>query len=208
MIIKFDGIDGCGKSTLCRAIFEWIEPTRQTVLTSEFSSPSVFEPSSGKFTPHSELKIKEAALSSAFSCDDIERQLLLHFLSYRKNRIELPKLHAHHDVVIVDRSTLSNLVYSSAVDERFEALFDLVFDDLEAIKSEKIVLIDTDVEECSFRLARRGGGFDEVESKGRDYMLRVRKRFMDCANKMPNVFVLDGNRPLNQIREEAIDRFF
>ena len=113
MIIKFDGVDGCGKSTLSRAVAEQLSSRNYTVAqVSEFSSPVNYTAGSTHAAAIDSMRIREAVLNPAFDCDDVERQLLLHFLSRRRNRVEIPHLDRLCDFVVVDRSTLSNYAYA------------------------------------------------------------------------------------------------
>ena len=98
MIIKFDGIDGCGKTTLAESVAQHLSKRGHLVASvAEFSSPSEYRPGSLKPVPVAAMKVREAALDPEFGCDDIERQLLLHFLSRRKNRVEIPYLDQYLD---------------------------------------------------------------------------------------------------------------
>src|SRR5687767_11546311 len=106
MIIKFDGIDGCGKSTLGTAVARYLSALGHTVaIVSEFASPMKHGKGSSRLIPISSMRIRESALDPEFDCDDVERQLLMHFLSRRRNRVELPYLNQLKEFVIVDRST-------------------------------------------------------------------------------------------------------
>lgn len=189
MIIKFDGVDGCGKSTLVSAVAECLSSRRYRVaVVGEFTSPTLYATKSAEPVPIGGMRIREAVLDPAFDCDDVERQLLLHFLSRRKNRVEIPHLDALHDYVIVDRSTLSNYAYAAAVDPKLAALSDLAVSDVE--KADQIFWIDTPVEVCMARMSTRSG--DAVERKGRAYFERVRELFERHAVAHEATRTLDG----------------
>jgi dTMP kinase len=189
MIVKFDGIDGCGKSTLSRAVAESLSSRQYRVaVVSEFTSPALYAMGSAEPVPVTTMRIREAVLDPAFDCDDVERQLLLHFLSRRKNRVEIPHLETLHDYVIVDRSTLSNYAYAAALDPSLVALSDLAVGDVE--KADHIFWIDTPVDVCIERIS--AGRADAVERKGRAYFERVRDLFERYTSGHEATRTLDG----------------
>lgn len=201
MIIKFDGVDGCGKSTLSRAVAESLTARQYRVaVVSEFTSPAVYAPNSAQSVPVTTLRIREAVLDPTFDCDDVERQLLLHFLSRRKNRVEIPHLETLHDYVVVDRSTLSNYAYATAVDPRLSSLSDLAVGDVE--QADQIFWIDTPVDVCMDRMSDRAG--DAVERKGRTYFERVRELFEKHAASRRTVSTLDGRRDIPTLVEQVV----
>jgi thymidylate kinase len=202
MIIKFDGVDGCGKSTLTSAIAEALSSMRYRVaVLGEFTSPALYAPGSAEPIPVTTMQIREAVLDPAFDCDDVERQLLLHFLSRRKNRVEIPYLNTLHDYVVVDRSTLSNYAYAVAVDPRLAALSDLAVRDVE--KADQIFWIDTPIDVCMERLSVRPG--DAIERKGRAYFERVRELFVGYVASHEAAHTLDGLWEIPALVERVVD---
>lgn len=200
MIIKFDGIDGCGKSTLSKAVTKYLSKRHTVTIVSEFSSPAEYTAGSSQPIPICSLKIREAALDAAFGFDDIERQLLLHFLSRRKNRVEIPYLEKLNDYIIVDRSTLSNYAYAAAIDQRLIFLSKLACEDIE--KADHIFWIDTPIEACLSRISQRTP--DEVEKKGRAYFESVREHFRNFAASQKSVHILDGRKNIDDLVYEVI----
>lgn len=201
MIIKFDGIDGCGKSTLSRAVAEYLSSRQhRVVLVGEFTSPVRYAPGSAEPAPVTTMRIREAVLDPAFNCDDVERQLLLHYLSRRKNRVEIPHLSTLHDYVIVDRSTLSNYAYAAAVDPKMLALSDLAVGDIE--KADQIFWIDTPVDICMERISARRS--DAVERKGRAYFERVRELYETYVAAHKAARMLDGQRDIPELVERVL----
>jgi len=146
------------------------------------------------------MKVREAALDPEFGCDDIERQLLLHFLSRRKNRVEIPYLDQYADVVIVDRSTLSNYAYSAALTPELTQLSDLAISDVE--RADMIFWIDTPIAVCTSRISRRS--VDAVERKGSGYLARVRDAFENRARVSANVQILDGRLDASLLVEHVV----
>lgn len=201
MILKFDGIDGCGKSTLSSAVARALQSDGFGVtIVGEFSSPASYAAGSAEPTAISGMRIREAAFDPDFDCDDVERQLLLHFLSRRKNRREIPHLEALLDYVVVDRSTLSNYAYAAALNSKFKALSELAVGDIET--ADQIFWIDTPVNLCLERLS--GRVIDAVERKGPDYLKRVREIFEGLAFKSTLVRRLDGRSEIPVLVEHVL----
>lgn len=201
MIIKFDGIDGCGKSTVSRAVAEALSHQHSVVVVNEFADPTRRAPESNVLLPIDTLRIRDAALDPGFGCDDVERQLLLHFLSRRRNRVELPYLDAHYDYVVVDRSTLSNYAYGRAINSTFSALSDLAVAGVE--NADWIFWIDTAVDTCMERISERLA--DAVERKGRSYFDGVRENFERLAARHATIHTLDGRWAIPAIVEQVLE---
>ena len=201
MIVKFDGVDGCGKSTLSRAVAESLSKRRRRVaVVSEFTSPALYATGSAEAIPITTMRIREAVLDPKFDCDDVERQLLLHFLSRRKNRVEIPYLDTLHDYVIVDRSTLSNYAYAAAVDPKLTALSEIAVGDVE--KADLIFWIDTPISVCIERMSARQS--DAIEQKGRAYFERVRELFERYVIAHEATHILDGRWEIPALVERVV----
>lgn len=199
MIVKFDGIDGCGKSTLVAAVAERLAEHHTVAVAGEFASPMRFTRGVRLPTPIESLRIRESVLDPEFDCDDVERQLLLHFLSRRRNRVELPYLQCHHEFVVVDRSTLSNYAYAQALSAKLGAVTDV-----SVIESADLIFwLDTPITVCIERL--RGRSQDAVERKGHIYLKRVRDFFEAKADELPNIYRLDGRADIQRLVELAIE---
>lgn len=201
MIIKFDGVDGCGKSTLGRAVAQYLSDREHGVaVLAEFSSPTEYPAGSPSPVPLVSMRIRETALDPAFDCDDTERQLLLHFLSRRVNRVDIPFLHERNDFVIVDRSSLSNYAYATAIDPGLSTLSDIAMDGVET--ADIIFLIDTPIDVCLARISGRSS--DAVEQKGRAYFERVRDLFLARARGNPRIRLLDGRSEIEELLRQVV----
>ncbi len=196
MIIKFDGIDGCGKSALSKAVSEELSSMNYSVSQlSEFSSPVSYAKGSMHGDAIDSMKIREAVLNPVFDCDDVERQLLLHFLSRRRNRVDIPHLDKLCDFVVVDRSTLSNYAYAGALDPNLTTLSDIAIANMES--ADIIFWIDTPIDVCMARIVARP--IDAVEQKGYAYFNRVREIFRSWVGKHPAIHVLDGRMEIEDL---------
>lgn len=201
MIIKFDGVDGCGKSTLAQAAARHLaDRGHRVALLAEFSSPAEYPPGEKGRVPLADMRIRETALDPAFDCDDIERQLLLHFLSRRVNRVDIPFLRARNDFVVVDRSTLSNYAYAAALDRGLSAFSDIAMGGVET--ADIIFLLDTPIDLCLARISARSS--DAVEQKGCAYFERVREQFHARATGNPSIRVLDGRGEIDELLRQVV----
>ncbi len=201
MILKFDGVDGCGKTTLCRAVAETLSRRGyRVVIVNEFASPILYTDGSAEPFPVNTMRIREAVLDPEFDCDDVERQLLLHFLSRRKNRVELPHLNAVFDFVIVDRSTLSNYAYGAALGPDFMVLSDLAVGGMET--ADQIFWIDTPIALCAERMSSRVS--DAVERKGSAYFEQVHALFERYAAEHEAILTLDGRSEIPELAEQVL----
>jgi thymidylate kinase len=190
LVIKFDGIDGCGKSTLISSVFELVSGSLRTVKAAEFGGA---KSDIGEFDPACTLR--DIALNPAFECDDVERQLLLNVVSRRFNRMEVARLAREFDLVLVDRSWLSNAAYGRAIDSRFDCIAELSG---EGVLSASVVFwIDTPVSVCVDRIKKKQP--DMVERKGATYLHRVREVYLELSKVTPCVVVLDGTKDVSSL---------
>jgi thymidylate kinase len=171
---------------------------------SEFSSPALYPVGSAEPVTVSTMQIREAALDPEFDCDDVERQLLLHFLSRRKNRVEIPYLATLNHYVVVDRSTLSNYAYAGALSPKFAALSDLAVGGIET--ADQIFWIDTPVDLCIERMSTRVSNV--VERKGKAYLEEVRVLFERRATGNETVRTLDGRPEVSVLVEQVLASLF
>lgn len=169
------------------------------IVAETLTSPMEYRAGSPDPVPIRSLAIREAALDPAFDCDDIERQLLLHFLSRRKNRVEMAYLDTVSDFVVVDRSTLSNFAYAAAIDERFTALSAFVLGGVE--RADHIFWIDTPVGICMERLSGRQR--DAVELKGPGYFERTRELFQTAVERY-RAHTLGGRAELSVLTSQVL----
>jgi dTMP kinase len=178
--ITLDGLDGCGKSTQCRLLADWLRDRGHTVVTCR-------EPGG---TP----------------LGDELRQILLHSLSRRSPRAEAllfmasraelvaeviqPAL-AHGAVVLCDRFLLSTVVYQGhAGGLEPGVLWEIGRFSTSGIEPDCTLLLDLPVETAFARLNRPT---DQVESRGQEYFERVRQGFLTEARQRPErVRVVDA----------------
>lgn len=202
LVVKFDGIDGCGKSTLCASVRDRCSSELKVFCTSEFGSAVDFSVGSTAANQSFSRTLRDFALNPEYECDDVERQLLLNAISRRTNRIEIAKSAQTYDLVLVDRSSLSNVAYGVPIDSRFGVLAAIAN---EGVESTDIVFwIDTPLNICAKRLRSRAQPLDAVELKDDTYQACVREQFQNLAKLYQNVTTLDGILSIAELTDHAL----
>ncbi len=196
VVAKFEGIDGCGKTTLIKAVSDWYSNRAHVSVVKEFGSKQDIH------LNHLDGKSVSQFLTSIIldldaAFDDIERELLWAVISRRTNRLVIPSLIESNDLILVDRSNLGNLAYGSAFDEFLIPIFMRYVGQLES--ADIIFLIDTPLEECQRRLALRDK-LDLIESKGEQFFSVVQDAYRELSKNDPRVVVLDGSETVDQLR--------
>jgi dTMP kinase len=199
LVVKFDGIDGCGKTSLLESVRAEFSATGHVVSTTkEFGSDldSAAENILGiTFVgPH----LRQIALSPEFALDDIERELLWAIISRRTNRLAIPRARLKSDVVLVDRSNLGNLAYGMTFDPRLQPVFENFVKPFE--NASLVYLIDTPVDECRRRVNDRGAT-DIIESKGSEFFEAVARNYLSLASRDSTIRVLDGSKSLIELTQ-------
>jgi thymidylate kinase len=186
MVVKIDGLDGCGKTTLLDGLALDYSNIRVLQLEEFGNQLDGVVPGFGDDRPVSEI-LKALALSPACEFDDIERELLWCICSRRTNRLIIPHKLTSHDLILVDRSNLGNLAYGLALNKSLGPVYDITTTDLE--RADLMLWVDTPVELCMSRLRERKP--DLIEAKGRPFFEEVRRQFEKLLVN-PKVRRLDG----------------
>jgi len=199
--VSFEGIDGCGKSTLMDQLANWL--TRAGIPHIRTREPGG--------TPIGE-KVREILLDPACSEMSIRAEVLL----YSASRAQLTE-----QVIVSAMKTGMWVLTDRFVDATFAYQgygrgFDL--DRLRLIQEwttkglwpDKTILLDCDVDTAFSRLgARDGAGRDRIEQEERQFHQKVREGYLALAEKEPGRFiVLDGSMPLEEVIEEFYERFW
>lgn len=199
--ISFEGIDGCGKSTLMDQLSNWLTTAGiPTVRTREPGGTPIGE------------KIRQILLDPAFSEMSSRAEVLL----YSASRAQLT------DQVIVSAMKKGSWVLTDRfVDATFAYQgFGRGFD-LERLRliqewttkglwPDKTILLDCDIDAAMARLTvRDGADRDRIEQENRIFHQKVRNGYLALAEKEPERFlVLDASKPLAVVIEEFYERFW
>ena len=181
--IAFEGIDGCGKSTMIEEIASLLRRTGYDVAV-------VHEPGT---TPMA-ADIRKLAKSPEYTetITPITEMLLMSAArSQLLENIVRPAL-AANKIVLSDRSYLSTLAYQGTDYVNLEhciTLTELVVNDT---KPDLIIYMDVDPKVGLERAGNRAA-LDRIESKGCEYFNKVRRRFKQLAIDYANVTEINAS---------------
>lgn len=190
MFITFEGIDGCGKSTLAKALYEKLSILSMKVILTK-------EPGATKEGEH----IRDILLYQDNFLDPFTEFLL--FASDRRAHAEkviVPALQQGY-IVISDRYADSSVAYQgygrgvpiSFIDYVHKNILNKAIPDL-------TFLIDLPVSLSLSRLINR----DRIEKYGEEFFARVREGYLDIAGKNKKRFVIiDGSKTINDLSNEV-----
>jgi len=168
LLLAFEGADGVGKSLQARSLADWLEKQGRTVRL-------LREPGGTEFGE----KIRDLVLDAAMTGHDACLEALL--FSASRRRLVLEQIHPALDqgeIVLLDRSYLSTLVYQGVVGG-------VSLDFLEELSREvhgsdwprRILLLDLPEEERQRRRLQRDEAEDGFESRGAEYLESIAEAF-------------------------------
>jgi dTMP kinase len=193
-LITFEGIEGCGKSTLAKELYEYLKSKNYKVIFTR-------EPGGGKLGE----KIREILLSNEFEIPDYSELFLFLASRYEHTKnVIIPKLKEGY-IVISDRymdSTIAYQGYGRKIDlkllEKLNEIATL------GIKPDLTFLIDLP-EEISFNRLK-DKILDRIESEGIEFYKRVRFGYIEIARNEPLRFIiLDGTMELQTLKQKVFE---
>ncbi|WP_282602171.1 dTMP kinase [Paracoccus sp. PARArs4] len=190
MLISFEGIDGCGKSTQSRLLADVLTAEgREVVLTREpGGSPGAEE-------------IRRLLVEGAGERWSPETECLL-FTAARRDHMERlirPALDAGRTVV-TDRFADSTRVYQGAARGDLRVLVDQLHGLMIGTEPARTFVIDIDPETGLARGQARGGTEDRFESLGLEFQQRLARGFRALAAEYPErVRLIDGRGTPEQV---------
>jgi dTMP kinase len=193
VFITFEGIEGCGKTTQARLLYEWLlERGFSVLLTREPGGTPAAEAVrevllkkwEESFPAAAELLLYEGA--RAFHCQNLIKPALREGTAVICDRFTDSTLAYQHFGRGIERSTVELL-------NRFAT---------GGLKPELTVLIDLPVEEALRRLKREK---DRLESEPLEFHERVRQGFLKLAEEEPQRFVvIDGRTGVEEVFKEVL----
>ena len=199
--ISFEGIDGCGKSTLMEQLSNWL--TKAGIPCIKTREPGG--------TPIGE-KIREILLDPASLGMSSRSEVLLYSASRAQltDQVIVPAM-KKGSWVLTDRFVDATFAYQGfgrGFDlERLRMIQEWTTKDL---WPDKTVLLDCDIDTALARLgARNGGDRDRIEQEDRIFHQKVRNGYLELAGKEPERFlVMDASKPLENVLAEFYERFW
>lgn len=189
--VTFEGIDGCGKSTLIDELASWLDRSRIPYVKTR-------EPGG---TPLGE-KIRGLLLDPAHRGMNRQTEVLLYTASRAQlvAEIILPALKSGA-WVLADRyidATLAYQGYGRELDP--DPLRRLQHWATQALVPDKTVLLDCGIDTAAARMSARNHRPDRIEMEERAFHERVKEGYLDLASLDPGRFiVLDAEKPLPEV---------
>ncbi len=189
LYIAIEGIEGCGKSTLCKLLFESLKAKGiKAILTREPGGTEL-----GK-------SIRELVLSQ--NMHPLTELFL--YLADRAEHIEKVVRPALEKGlwVISDRCLLSTVAYQGYGRGLLtpEEILNLCLVSCSKLLPQVILIIDTPAEVSLARLNKK----DRIESEPLEFHERVRKGYLGAGKLLRNCHVLDGNKAPEELLKETL----
>ena len=197
IFISLDGVDGGGKSTQVRLLAEYLRSLDHDVIT--FRDPGG-------------TKLGEALREILLHRQEIPLTGTAEMLLYMASRAELvaecirPALEGGK-TVITDRFLLANVVYQGCAGTLDPSrLWQVGEIATGGLQPDLTIVFDIAVEQALGRIAR---GFDRLESRGTEYMERVRRGFLEQVSHLGSrAVVVDANAGIEAVQarvQHAVD---
>jgi dTMP kinase len=191
MFFSFDGVDGVGKSTQVTLFCDWLRGQgHQVVLCRDPGSTRLGE------------SIREILLGTSETPIHCRAEMLL-YMAARAQLVEEVIRPALDDgkTVVSDRFLLANVVYQGyAGGLPVEDLWQVGQVTVEGVLPTFTFLLDMEPQHASERLQR---SLDRMESRGLEFLTRVRDGFLAEAAKQPeSIAIINADQPIDQVQEE------
>ena len=191
--IVLDGPDGCGKTTQCKMLVQWL--TQQGVTVEIYRDPG--DTAIGE-------KIRQILLNPEHRTMSTRTELLL----YMAARVQLwqekiaPALQGGK-CVILDRWLSSTCAYQGyAGDMGTENVIKIAEGCLEKPWPDLTIILEIDLKTASTRL---NCDLDRMEQKGDGYHQKVRQGFLELAKGRENFAVVDSSGDIETTHKKVLD---
>ncbi len=198
--VSVEGGEATGKTTLQQGLYRRLEEEGWgDYLPSEEQISRLHEPGGTRLAE----RLRELLLTKEFEIDEVEAVLMFNAARSSLMRSLIIPLLREGKIVILDRFVDSTLAYQCGKGT-------LSFDDVERVNQfgarrlypDLTLLIDLPVEVALAR--RQMNPWDRYESRDLAYHRKVRENFHRIAQNNPQrIVMLDGQRPVGQMVEEA-----
>jgi len=193
LFLSLDGLDGCGKSTQCRLLADWLRARGRNVT-------ACADPGGTAVGDVLRSLLLDKRQPMTLACE-----ALLFMASRAQLTAEViwPALAAGGDV-ISDRFLLANVVYQGHAGGLDPArLFEIGLLATGGLEPDLTFVLDLPIEAA---LARRQGPADRVESRDAAFHARVRAGFRaEAARRPERVTLLDATQPIAHVHAQICD---
>ena len=208
VVIKIDGIDGCGKGTLVENLHTHYNSKLRVVTTREFGNDQDANVSTQARSGTVSRMLCEIALNPRLEFDPIEKSMMLTVVERRQNRLVLPNLREQYDLILSDRSSLSR-AYESELGDPYQQPFEWPVEPL--LEEDMVLWIDVDpkvafsrtVHNTEFVLEHYEADANEI--RGFAYQVEVSRAYKMLSSQKNNIIRIDGNVDVENLTREAIE---
>ncbi len=186
MVILFEGIDTCGKSTQ----IELLAQKHPELITT-------FEPGATAFGKQARKILLADTIHSK------RAELLLFLVDRAEHYTEVIKPN-QHKTVISDRGFLSGIGYALANGNfDLEELLLLNLFALEGSLPDKVILFQTDMETLQHRISQKS--LDGIELRGLEYLLEVQRHMQESLEKLEiDHLLIDARESIETIHQKIV----
>lgn len=193
VFLSIDGVDGAGKSTQILRLRDWYQEHGRAV--------SILRDPGG-------TKLGEALRDILLHRQEIPLCMTAEMLLYMASRAQLvqevilPAL-ADGQVVIADRFLLANVVYQgSGGGLNTDTIWNVGEIATQQLVPDLTFVLDLDPK---VSLSRLQGGLDRLESRGLEYMQKVREGFLHESHRLGRrAMVIDANQGIEEIHAQIV----
>jgi len=185
LYVAVEGIDGAGKTTICKFLVDKLEKDGYRV----------------KYVVEPYIKAIKEFLYKYPTDPDVETYLFAADRIILQKSIIIPALEQGY-IVISDRSIYSNIAYQSVrgLSEEF------IVGVNRAIKyPDIVVLLDIDATTAIDRIKKAGRRLTKFESI--EFLEKVRNKFLQISkryNNLSSFYIVDSNKPLDKVKEKCL----
>ena len=192
--IVLDGPDGCGKSTQCKLLAEWL--SEKAIEVEVFRDPG---------TTRVGEEIRQILLNPDNTAITTAVEVMLYMAARAQLLTEkiLPALQ-NGKCVILDRWLSSTCAYQGfAGGFGMDKIIKIAENCLEKPWPDLTIILDIDIETAAPRLNIER---DRIEQKGDDYHKNVRQGFLELAKKHRDAVIVDSSSDIKSVHKEVITK--
>lgn len=196
MFITFEGVDGCGKSTIANEVFKLLkDENKEVILTREPGGVKIAE------------DIRKILLNKEYTSLDERTETLLFAASRRQHLVEKvwPALNKGK-IVICDRYIDSSLAYQGAGHKvGIKEVFNVNMFATENTLPDLTILFDIDPREALKRINQnKDREVNRLDLETLNFYDVVRKTYLDLANEFKErYYVIDASKPIDEVIKET-----